>query len=110
MVARRIGREDIGMMAAAQYLNYASAAFAISAAALWFVSALVKTPSSFPIAVDISAATWDGSVGGTGYCPDLSNLGYALKRQSRWSAYAATCAGIAAILAAIPLILGAGSN
>jgi hypothetical protein len=39
--------------------------------------------------------------GGTGYSLDLYNLAEALRRQSRWSGYAAACAGAAAILTAI---------
>ena len=92
-------------MTLSECVNYAAAAFAIAAAVLWFMSARVKTPQSFGIAVTISTSPFDGSSGGTGHSPDLWNLGYALKRQSRLSAYAAACAAIAAILntAAIPL-------
>jgi hypothetical protein len=96
-------------MTIARYLNYTAAAFGFAAAVLWFVSAFVRTPSSFSVAVDISAATWDASVGGVGYSQDLSDLGDALKHQSRLSAYAAACAGMAAILGAAALTLGDSS-
>jgi hypothetical protein len=84
-----------------QGVNYAAAAFAFAAAVLWFISALVKTPSSFDITVEISASGYDASAGGTGYSVGLCNLAKALKCQSRWSGYAAACAGVAAILTAL---------
>ncbi len=87
-----------------QGVNYAAAAFAFAAAVLWFVSASVQTPSSFDINVEISVSSYDGSAGGTGYSVGLCNLAEALKCQSRWSGYAAVCAGFAAMLTA----LGAG--
>ena len=90
-----------------QCLNYAAAAFAFAAAVLWFISALVKTPPSFSIAVEVSTSSYDDSAGGTGYSLDLLNLANALRRQSRWNAYAASCAGLAAILGALALLLSA---
>ena|ERR1700722_13216718 len=84
----------------AQCLNYSASAFSVAAAVLWFLSALVKTPGNFNIIVDISAATWDGSVGGTGARPELSALAQALGKQARWSRWATGCAGIAAIASA----------
>jgi len=57
-----------------QGVNYAAAAFALVAAVLWFVSASVKTPSSFDINFEISVSSYDGSAGGTGYSLGLSNL------------------------------------
>ena len=82
-----------------------SALFAIFAAVLWFVSAVVKTPTSFGIYVvrpflppmDPLGATYIGQ----GYSEDLISLANALKRQSRFSAWAAICAGISAFLQAV---------
>jgi len=65
----------------------------------------VKTPTSFDINFEISVSSYDGSAGGTGYSLGLSNLAEALKSQSRWSGYAAVCAGVAAILTALALII-----
>lgn len=88
-----------------QIANGGSAVFAIAAAALWFWSATVDTPDSFPIAVDITTSSYDGSSGGTGSSFALSQLGDALKEQSRRSANAAVCAGVAAALQAGALFL-----
>src|SRR5690348_12872085 len=102
MVSRRTGRKDIDMTLV-QGVNYVAAAFALCAAILWFVSASVRTPEAFANSVDLSNATWS-SLRGHGDSSDLMDLGAALKRQSRWSAHAAICAGVAAILGAMPLI------
>jgi hypothetical protein len=102
------GGKDIEMTlvySSVQGVNYAAAAFALVAAVLWFASASVKTPSSFDINFEISVSSYDGSAGGTGYSLGLSNLAEALKSQSRWSGYAAVCAGVAAILTALALII-----
>jgi hypothetical protein len=102
------GGKDIEMTliyCSVQGVNYAAAAFALVAAVLWFVSASVKTPASFDINFEISVSSYDGSAGGTGYSLGLSNLAEALKSQSRWSGYAAVCAGVAAILTALALII-----
>jgi hypothetical protein len=51
------GGKDIEMTliyCSVQGVNYAAAAFALVAAVLWFVSASVKTPSSFDINFEIS--------------------------------------------------------
>mgnify|MGYP001807584186 CR=1 FL=1 len=88
-----------------QIANGGSAVFAIAAAALWFWSAMVHTPDSFPIALDITTSSYDGSSGGTGSSLALSQLGDALKEQSRRSAYAAICAGAAAALQAAALLV-----
>ena len=83
-----------------------SALFAIAAAILWFVSAIVKTPTSFAIHVvrphlppmgDPLGATYVGQA----YSEDLISLANALKRQSKFSAWAAICAGISAFLQAV---------
>jgi hypothetical protein len=71
------GGKDIEMTliyCSVQGVNYAAAAFALVAAVLWFVSASVKTPSSFDINFEISVSSYDGWAGGTGYSLGLSNL------------------------------------
>jgi uncharacterized protein YjfI (DUF2170 family) len=89
-------------------LTVLSALFGTAAAILWFVSALVKTPDSFNIyVVRPHGAMPLGSVGGTylgqGQSPDLTALGSALRRQSKFSALAAGCAGISAFLQTVSL-------
>jgi len=91
-------------------IKCASAVFAIAAAILWFVSARIKTPESFSIHV-ARAGTLQGQLlaggvigsqyAGHGYSPELTALGESMCRQSKWSAAAAVCAGIAAILQAV---------
>jgi hypothetical protein len=73
-----------------------SAVFAIIAALLWLQSARVRTPTQFPI----NTITPIGGIG-TGGSPALQELGQALRRQSRWSAAAAICAAVSALLQAI---------
>jgi hypothetical protein len=85
--------------------TYGSAAFAMAAAILWGLSARIKTPDSFPVAVDISVSSYAGSVGGHGSSIALSDLGAALKRQSQLSAQAAMCASLAAFLQVAALLL-----
>lgn len=91
-------------------IKYASAVFAIAAAMLWFVSAVVKTPKSFSLHVaradSLHGKLLAGSVFGSeyvghGHSPELTALGAAMSRQSMWSAAAAVCAGIAAALQAV---------
>ena len=78
-----------GMMAIVSMLaQYGGAIFALAAAGLWLASARVKTPADFPIAVDTTMSTWDGSVGGVGSSTALQELGEALRRQSQLSACA----------------------
>lgn len=67
-------------------LSILSAIFAIVAAVLWWLSAIVKTPSKFPI-----VATYN-----TTSCDELQTLANALIRQSRLSACAAIFAAISA--------------
>jgi hypothetical protein len=93
-------------MSVGRWLEILAALFALGAGVLWFLSALVKTPASFDIAVDITRATCDGSVGGTGYSMQLSQLAHALKTQSRRNGYAALCFCAAALLAAARLFIG----
>jgi hypothetical protein len=93
-----------------QCINYVAALFAFAAAALWFKSASIKAPTSFFIATEISQSSFDGSIGGSSFSADLTDLGEALKQQSRWSGYAAICAAIAAIFSGLALAIGAASN
>ena len=86
-------------------LNYVAAGFALGAGILWFISARIKTPRSFSIAVDITQSSWDGSVGGSGASADLASLGTTLGCQSYWSARAALCAAASAILTALALAI-----
>ena len=91
-----------------------SALFAFFAAVLWFVSGRVKTPTSFAIQVvrphippmgNSAGATYVGQA----YSEDLSSLANALKRQSKFSAWAAICAGISAGCAGISALLQTAS-
>lgn len=84
-------------------LTILSAVFAIAAAALWFVSAVVKTPDSFNIYVvgphgPKPLGPISGTYLGQGQSPDLIELASALRRQSKFSSLAAGCAGISALL------------
>lgn len=88
-------------------VNALAAFFAFAAGALWYLSGTVKTPDSFSVSVDISQSSWDGSTSGTGYSTELLELGHALKRQSRFSRYAAFCACAAAFLQGAVLVLAA---
>jgi hypothetical protein len=92
-------------------VNSLAALFAVPAGVLWYRSSRVRTPETFSITVDITKATWNGSVGGAGHSTDLAKLAEALKLQSRLSRDAALCASVAALLQAIGLMLVAvGSN
>ena len=92
-------------------LAVVSALFAIVAAVLWFFSAVVKTPKSFSINVirpDSMGLPFGGNpLGGTyvgqAYSEDLIALANALRRQSRFSAWAAFCAGVSAIFQTLSL-------
>lgn len=94
-------------------LTILSAIFALAAACLWFVSAIVKTPTSF--AIHVVRPQWGGPLGGNpmggtyighAYSKDLVSLADALKRQSKFSAWAAGCAGFSALLTAMIILLG----
>lgn len=107
---------DFDMKLLFQLINYGSAAFAFLAAALWFWSARVKTPRAFSVHGVVGGGlggALGGPIGGgtvhPASSPDLADLGAALRRQSQLSAAAAVCAGLAAILGAIALII-AGSS
>lgn len=88
-------------------LTFLSAIFAIAAAALWFASAVIKTPERFAIHVVAPNSTMGQPLGGNplggtyvgqAQSGDLVNLAHALRRQSRLSAWAASCAGVSAVL------------
>ncbi|MGO9567321.1 MAG: hypothetical protein ACLP5H_07265 [Desulfomonilaceae bacterium] len=95
-------------MSALTILSALSAVFAFAAACLWVVSAIVKTPTSFAIHVvhpqsegPLGGNPMDGTYVGQAYSEDLVSLANALKRQSKFSAFAACCAGFSAFLSAI---------
>jgi hypothetical protein len=90
-------------------LSVASAIFAAIAAGLWFVSAVVKTPDSFSIHVvrpnsGPLGEPLDGTYVGQAHSNDLIELANALRRQSRFSAWAATAAGISALAQTAALV------
>ena len=89
-------------------ITFVSALFALAAACLWFVSTVWKTPPSF--AIHVVLPQWGGPLGGDpmggkymgqAYSEELISLATALKRQSKFSALAAGCAGVSAILWAV---------
>ncbi|OQX25257.1 MAG: hypothetical protein BWK80_16520 [Desulfobacteraceae bacterium IS3] len=93
-------------------LQWGAAVFAVIAAALWLKSAMVKTPSSFPIHVvqpDSLSSPFGGPFGGThvgqGQSPALKKLGEALCRQSKWSAAAAAFAAASALCQSFTIAL-----
>jgi hypothetical protein len=101
-------------MKLATALTVFSALFAIAAALLWFVSAVVKTPNSFSIHVvrpdssmgqPLGGNPQGGTYVGHAYSNDLVTLAKALRRQSKFSAWAAGCAGVSAILQAASMLV-----
>jgi hypothetical protein len=80
-------------------LQISTTIFALAAATLWFISASIKTPTTF----EITGADLGGLV--RAESPELTELGNAMKRQSRWSALAAKCAGVSAIAQAATILL-----
>ena len=96
-------------------INICSAVCGLVAAALWFVSARFNTPASFSIHVASSGSHMelplggdplDGKHIGQAYSQDLVDLAGALRNQSKYSGYAASFAGIAAIMQALALFVG----
>jgi hypothetical protein len=93
-------------IAAVQYL---SALFAGVAAVLWFLSAKVDIPATFPIHVvkpesfagQMIGGPLGGEYAGFGHSNELDTLASALGRQSRFSAWAALAAAVAALLQGI---------
>ena len=95
-------------------LTILSALFAIVAALLWFISAMVKTPESFSIHVarpnsfmgePLGGNPLGGTYVGQAHSSDLVTLANALRRQSKFSAWVAGCAGISAIMQAASLLI-----
>jgi hypothetical protein len=71
-------------------LELVSALFAIAAAILWFRSATVATPGGYPLGLKQK---------------ELGDLSKSVAKQSWWSAWAAVCAGVAAIFQAAVIVL-----
>jgi len=90
------------------WLEVTSAVFAVVAAALWFRSAIVKTPRHFSIEVHVLNEESHLVIGPTlnayAESPELNRLAKAVIRQSRWSAAAAVCAAAGAIIQAFILL------
>ncbi len=84
-------------------LSYLSALFALLAAVFWLVSAKVNTPTAFPIDVSIVKRP-NGRHMIQGHSEDLPELGRQLRRQSKWSGWAAACAGMSALLQAVTIV------
>lgn len=94
-----------------QILSWASAIAAGVAAILWFLSARVKIPSTFPIEV-ISVHTMAEQIIGAevisaGSSPEIDQMAASLIWQSKLSGYAAIAAGLAAALQALATAFGA---
>jgi hypothetical protein len=88
------------------YISYAAAGFAALAAIFWFLSALVRTPKRFNVAVVRGGSPAGGhplgaTFVGTAHSGDFLVLANALKRQSCLNAIAAICAAISAILGGV---------
>lgn len=79
-------------------LSGLSAIFAFGAGFLWFKSSLVKIPNS----IHFFSVMVSGGIG-AGQSQDLQILAKALIKQSQYSARAAICACIAAVLQAASL-------
>src|SRR5436190_2023971 len=93
------------------YAQYPAAVFAFLAAALWWKSALVKTPDRFTFPVvkpDPDMPPFGQPLGATylghAYSPEMEQLTVGLREQSKWSKGAAAAAGFAALLQAISLL------
>lgn len=104
------------MVDVGKYADLASALFALGAAVLWIASAKVKTPKSFSIDV-ITVHNGDAEIpsgevvgGGFGTSPELNDLGNALVKQSKLSAFAASSAAIAAGLQFLTILAHQISN
>ena len=89
-----------------------SAALAIAAAAYWYRSTLVKTPSRFSVHVvrpnmgpPLGANPLGGTYVGTAHSSDLQELTGALKEQSRRNMIGSICAAGAALLQTLAAVL-----
>jgi hypothetical protein len=71
-----------------------SGVFALAAAVLWLIASLTRTPDRIP----------EGPLKGSLF-DVFDKIHISLARQSRWNAYAAGCAGIAALLQAIQILV-----
>jgi hypothetical protein len=82
--------------------QFASGFFGLLAAVLWFKSAMVTTPEKFSVHVVEASGLLGQPLGtkyvGYGYSSELSELAQALIRQSRWNAWGARSAAVAAFL------------
>lgn len=95
-------------------LDVLTAIAAIIAAFLWFKSAKIKTPHTFSIYVvkpqglfgrPLGGNPIGGTYMGNAYSNDLQDLASALMKQSKFSAIAATFAGVSAILQAASILI-----
>lgn len=84
------------MQISTKCLQYGSAFFAFAAALLWFLSAVQKIPRRIE---RIDGGTLDGAE----KFDDQDQMSEGLWRQSCYSAFAATSAGIAALLQALAI-------
>jgi hypothetical protein len=75
---------------AESWLQIGQGFFAFAAAGLWLCASLIRVPT------DIKS--------GYGKLIGVDEMSAGFKRQARWNAYAALCAGIAAFLSAVPII------
>ena len=95
----------------AESANIVSAFFALAAAVLWFMAALVKTPRIFSVQVISSHPSQTHVEGaqviseGTGTSDELTALGRAITKQSRLNAWAAGCAAAAALCQGLAALL-----
>lgn len=88
-------------------LSLIGAIFAVVAAILWWCSAVVRLPRDVGV-VTLRTSKYPvegASVGGAVYSVGLDALGKAMSRQSKLSASAAICAGIAILCEAAPALL-----
>jgi hypothetical protein len=89
-------------------LEIISAIFGGLAALLWFMSARVKTPTSFSITVHVANTPSHLAIGpyqtSYGESAELNALGKAVVRQSKLSSLAALCAGLAAAFQTITIL------
>jgi hypothetical protein len=91
--------------------NVMSSGFALAAAVLWLLSALVKTPKAFPARAVQPDEYVENPIGGpipehapgTVQSEAHLQLGAALRRQSTLSASAAVCACVSAAAQAVAL-------
>jgi hypothetical protein len=89
--------------------NLSSAAFAFVATVLWWFSATIKLPHSFPLRVLSSHSLAEQVIGSQviseGSSKELDDLGRAIIKQSRLSDWAAGAASASAILQALVFII-----